>query len=372
MRVISDMEARRTGTESPGRSRGRSRCQRRKRLCAILLAGLTAAGLSAALLSPAAASASTDGFHVYDFSRWPIQLQDVSGDFSGGHPTNGSVLSPGNGYHDFELTYNFARSTFGSATYGPLDGQGGQNIVAYFEIGGTNTVNAGCQLIGAPGVCTPSTSTKGQSNVYYEDPPGTVVNVAASNAQAQANVLKQQCVNGNASSCQFTLTGETEIDSPSHQVGKALLNNTSEEQNTTITASDTVGSSNSVDVGTEVGGKIAGLVSVKVSANYSHSWENSHTFEQSVSVNCKAYSKCWVSAVQPMYRDTGNFTLTLGNTTWNLPGVYFDSPDPSGNGAYEVDEQPLTPSEKATLPKGLTSPLTSARSGFRMRSRIRS
>jgi hypothetical protein len=87
----------------------------------------------------------------------------------------------------------------------------------------------------------------------------------------------QKCVNGNASSCQFTLTGETKFNSPLDQVGQALINNTSEEQNTTISRSDTVGSSNSVEVGTEVGGKIAELVSVKVSAQYSHSWERSHT-----------------------------------------------------------------------------------------------
>jgi hypothetical protein len=333
-----------------------------------LLAGVTAAGLSGAAVLPAAASATTtDGFHVYDYSQWPIQLIDFAGEFSGGHPQLGQVITPGNGYHDFELTYNFATNTYGDVSYRLLNNQPGDvHIEPTFEIGGTNTVNAVCDLSEPVGACTPSTSTKGQSNVYYKDAPGTVVNVPASDAQAQANVLAQQCVNGNASTCQFTPTGETEFDSPAHQVGRALINNTSEEQNTTIGGSDTVGSSNSVDVGTEVGGKIAGLVSVKVSANYSHAWEQSHTFEQTVQINCKASSKCWLSAVQPMYRDTGNFTLTLGNTTWNLPGVYFDSPDPSGDGAYEVNETSLTPNEKATLPKGLTSPLTSDPGSFRM------
>jgi len=354
-----------SGTWSPTRDGRRGR----ERLRAILLAGLTAAGLSAVAILPAAASASTDGFHVYDYSRWPIQLTGMSGDFSGGHPQVGQIITPGNGYHDFELTYNFGKSTFGDALYAPLNGQAGQTIDAYFEIGGSNTVNAGCGLISAPGVCTPSQSTKGQSSVYYEDPPGTVVNLPASDAQAQANVLAQQCVNGNASNCQFTVTGETKFDSPLHQVGLALDNNTSEPQNTTISRSDTVTSSNSVEVGTEVGGKIADLVSVKVSAQYSHTWEQSHTFEQSVSVNCAAYSRCWVSAVQPMFRDTGNFTLTLGNTTWNLPGVYFDSPDPNGNGTYRVDEKPLATSEKATLPKALTSPLGAGTGEFRMPAR---
>jgi hypothetical protein len=342
----------------------------RKRLRAILLAGLTAAGLSAVAILPAVASASTHGFHVYDYSRWPIQLTGYNGSFSGGHPEVGQVITPGNGYHDFEVTYYFGQNTYGNAQYHVLSNEQNVNITPQFEVGGTNTVNAGCSIDSPSfGVCTPNPLTKGQSSVYYEDPPGTVVNLPASDAQAQANVLAQQCVNGNASSCQFTVTGETKFDSPLHQVGLALDNNTSEEQNTTISRSDTVSSSNSVEVGTEVGRKIADLVSVKISAQYSHTWEQSHTFEQSVSVNCAAYSRCWVSAVQPMFRDTGNFTLTLGNTTWNLPGVYFDSPDPNGNGTYRVDEKPLTASEKATLPKGLTSPLGSDKSEFRMPAR---
>ena len=88
-----------------------------------------------------------------------------------------------------------------------------------------------------------------------------------------------------------------------------------------------------------------------------------------VSVTCPAHFKCWISAVQPMYRDTGDITLTLGNTTWHLPGVYFDSPDPTGDGAYEVDEQPLTATEQATLPKGFTRQLGSGRNFYRMPSR---
>lgn len=33
--------------------------------------------------------------------------------------------------------------------------------------------------------------------------------------------------------------------------------------------------------------------------------------------------------VEPIIRDTGNFTLKVGNTTFNLIGVHFDSPDPN-------------------------------------------
>jgi hypothetical protein len=59
-----------------------------------------------------------------------------------------------------------------------------------------------------------------------------------------------------------------------------------------------------------------------------------------------AHTKVWVVATQPMLRDTGNFVFTLGNTTWNLYGVYFDSPNPSGNPGYEIKSAPLTSAER--------------------------
>ena len=40
-----------------------------------------------------------------------------------------------------------------------------------------------------------------------------------------------------------------------------------------------------------------------------------------------------------MIRYTGNFTLTVGNTTINLTGGYFDSPDPDGNGNWTLMSQ---------------------------------
>ena len=39
-----------------------------------------------------------------------------------------------------------------------------------------------------------------------------------------------------------------------------------------------------------------------------------------------------------MFRDTGDFKVSLGNTVWHLRGVYFDSPNPNRKGAFRVKE----------------------------------
>ena len=37
-----------------------------------------------------------------------------------------------------------------------------------------------------------------------------------------------------------------------------------------------------------------------------------------------------------MFRDTGDFKVSLGNTTWQVRSVYFDSPNPAEKGAFRV------------------------------------
>jgi hypothetical protein len=364
MRIISA----RLGQLRPGEGAQPSACARwgrgRRHLRAALLVGVLTATLAGAALPVTAGATTTDQFHFYNYSQWPLKLNatsnTASGAFPGAAPPIGSILNPGQGA-TFEMVYYFGKSTYGDADYRRVDGPAGL-VLPTFQIGGANTVNVACFLQLLPGACTPAAWTKGQTDATYKDPSGTVVNVPASDAQAQADVLGRQCVTGNASACAFALTNETEFYSPNHAVGSALINNTDESQETEVTITDEVRSSNSVKVGTEVGAKIGELVEAKVSAEYEHSWERTHTFEQKVIVDCPARHRCWITAVQPMYRDTGDFTLTLGNTTWHLPNVYFDSPDPEQQGAYQVDDASIPASEWATLPKGLTTQVTDRKS----------
>ncbi len=65
--------------------------------------------------------------------------------------------------------------------------------------------------------------------------------------------------------------------------------------------------------------------------------------------------------VSPMLRATGDFVLTLGNTTWRLHGVSVDTPDPDGTGAYRVcndrvKDKQLCPGPVALPPAVYTLP----------------
>jgi Ca2+-binding RTX toxin-like protein len=180
-----------------------------------------------------------------------------------------------------------------------------------------------------------------------------VHDIPAGQGQVQAATLKQLCNDTNQASCNFTPTKREPASSGDHPVGNGLKNNTDEEQETKVTISDTVGSKDSVEIGVDVGAKIFKVVEVSVSAKYGHEWTVEHTFEQDVTVHCPAHRYCWITGDDPMWRDWGDYVLTLGNTTWHLRNIYFDTPNPGGQGAYSVNDRPLTGQELARLPQAV-------------------
>jgi hypothetical protein len=309
----------------------------------VLVAGLVSGAVAAAALLPGAASAQlTQGFNVSNLSSHPIKLSRVvggRGEFQG-RPPDGAVLNPGAGVHHYEQIYHFTKEEEMTVEYDFL-GDDGQPFYCCFYpttyIDGGNTPGSWCTT--NLGVCTPGVPLHlNVRDINVFDNPGTVYNLPASRAQAQAQALRNFCDQTNTATCKFTAASEAQVDSPTHQVGNALINNTDETQETRVTVEDKVGSSDSVEVGLTVGGEIAKLLEVEISAKYDHEWTQEHTFSQEVRVDCPAHHKCWINAVAPMYRDTGNFIVTLGNTTWNLTGVYFDSPDSTRGGSYSVEE----------------------------------
>lgn len=111
--------------------------------------------------------------------------------------------------------------------------------------------------------------------VYLLDPPGTVTILPASDPTGQAAALEQFC-GSNSASCAFKVTSQVEALGPRHPVGNEVENDSS----TTVTVAP-------------------------------------HTVVQ-------------VVAEQPVYRVTGDFTIVMGNTTYIVQGVSFDSPNPNG------------------------------------------
>lgn len=68
-------------------------------------------------------------------------------------------------------------------------------------------------------------------------------------------------------------------------------------------------------------------------------------FSQEVGIIVDPGRTAWVAATSPIHRNTGDFILTFGNTTWKLLNSYFDTPDPERSAEFVPDDRALTPPE---------------------------
>jgi hypothetical protein len=199
-----------------------------------------------------------------------------------------------------------------------------------------------------PAGLTPPTNpnTTGQ-NIYLLDPPGTVIDIPPGEGQRQADTLKQLC-NGNAGqvTCSFKPSKQEDALSGDHPVGQPVVNNGNNPASFSVAVADQQSESNSVNIASKAGGKVSVFgneVNVEISAAYGHTWTDTHTFTQTINVPLPPHCKGWIHGVTPVYRVTGDFTASVGNTTWKVREVYFDSPNPAGSGAYQIDTEVIPP-----------------------------
>lgn len=319
-----------------------------------LAAALAPIALAGAVMAPAAAASTpasahggvaakhstvgySRGFHIYNYTSEPITLDKIagSGNFEG-RPADGSVLNPG-GYHDIEVQWQWLLPQVDVAHYSSpngsvqvdmsVDGWGSPSVL------GCTTSYGDCDYHG--------------TDVYLLDRPGTVNNLSPDQKQAQADVLKHLCDTGVAS-CKFTPTAEDHILGDDHVVGEAAVNPGDFDMSTSIETKDSVGESDSV--GVELTAGVEEGVVAEVTAKYEHQWTHEHDFSQSFEVKVPPHSKVWFTHQAPTIRDTGDFTVTLGNTTWHLTGVYFDHPDLTAQaklGQYTPHQAPASQQELA-------------------------
>ena len=138
--------------------------------------------------APAAGSVQgaqyTRGFHVTNLSGNPIKLVSVTGENSfDGRTPDGSILQPGIGYQDFEMTYYFLKDTFNTLNYAMLDANG--NTIGTFHyliaVGGDGSTASEFH-VDSGNISGDASGT----TLDVKDPSGTVHTINGDQAQAQA------------------------------------------------------------------------------------------------------------------------------------------------------------------------------------------
>jgi cell division protein ZapA (FtsZ GTPase activity inhibitor) len=305
----------------------------------VVASGVTATAQAATLHhdQPVATSAGQGGdihtndskrFTVTNLTGYPLQLNAVSGTWEG-TPAEGTWLLPGEQQH-FELKYHFMEDSTGLVRYYGRDDRGlsTNSYHLTFKLNSVKSASSECRsaalgLGSSGGVCG-----GGGTNVTLLDKSGTVVNLHGDQAQMQAAALNRLCRSLSELKCTFDATNETKEMTPMHAVGLVYANRTLDPMTRRITISETVTRTQSVEVSTTVEAKVLKVVNMSIGATYGHSLAETKTFEESSEATVRPGYKVWSEMMEPIIRDTGNFKLTVGNTTFNLIGVHFDTPDP--------------------------------------------
>jgi hypothetical protein len=328
---------------------------------------LTACLVAGSLLgAPVASAGRTPTFHIYNLTGAPLKLTDTSVDPSFADrddapipPEEGDVLKPGldqddNSDHNrIEITYRTLYRNSAGLTYRPVGGGPGEIRVLLQDSECSDCIyrpTARCYMISSQYQCKTDGST-----VFFLDPPGTVHQVTAENVQKQAEVLSNLCTKGNLdkklATCKFKAKNrDLRAFGHPHLVGGVIPNCTEHEVINKVEEKDKQELTNSWGVKYtqefEVGA-IFETAKVGIEVEYGGEYTSAHEFTHKLDVPISPLHIGWIEGVNPVVRYTGDYTLTIGNTTWDLRGVYFDYPDPSRQGAvnWKPREEKMTPAQ---------------------------
>ena len=77
----------------------------------------------------------------------------------------------------------------------------------------------------------------------------------------------------------------------------------------------------------QLSGPLTETVGATIKSTYNHTWSTSDSVSVTETIGVPGGCTFQLGYKPAIERDTGTFTVTIGNTTWSLPDVYFDSPD---------------------------------------------
>ena len=188
------------------------------------------------------------------------------------------------------------------------------------------------------------------SVIKLVDEPGTSYTLTGAEGQQQANVLNTVCT-AQGTTCQFVPTADTQDATKTQQVYK-YTNSTQDNQTVNQGATETVSATSSF--GTTYSSEVSATFGQKEVFNFvakqtftsvqSLSNTTQKTTNWSVNTTLRPGYVLTTTLDVPVTRVTGDYTAVIGNTTYNLTGIYFDFIDPKAPGqlSYTSSTVPIS------------------------------
>jgi hypothetical protein len=175
---------------------------------------------------------------------------------------------------------------------------------------------------------------------FLQDAPNTNISIsAATDPYGAKNTLVSMCREGSRAVCDFTPTRQEKAWGTPFELTQ-VRNGGTGPITQEISESRTASQTDNIEISAEASSKLSDLLNLKIAAKYGHSWTESKTFGYKLTVPVPGLSAVSIWARNPVDRVYGTFTIQMGNTTWTINDVYFDTPDAGRIPAMEI--KPLT------------------------------
>lgn len=186
------------------------------------------------------------------------------------------------------------------------------------------------------------------------DRVGTVIDVGPGTPQEQSRILTDWCRVGSGT-CTFTPTGQEPFTAAMKKAA-SYANPTTVDQAFTAEFGHTRTERDDLEVSASVKLTVMDVVEAGVTATYGHSLERTDSRTLTYPIIVPAGTRLTILTGAQMLRTTGDFTVTMGNTTWILHDVAFETPEMTNFGPdIELVPEQLTSAERATLPPQLSA-----------------
>jgi hypothetical protein len=222
-------------------------------------------------------------------------------------------------------------------------------------MGVTSYMNCGAEN----GECTTIDDRIGQ----ILDGPGEVVTFGPGEGQKQAKTLLSLCADDRISTCSFSPTSHEVVYSENHQVYTVINNETSTVEQTTIGVNYSATESSNISIAGKVSAKLGSIINAEVSGTIGRTWSQTVGYTQQVNVTIPVNRSVSFLAKEKVDRVHGDFTIKIGNTTWNLPGIYLDTPI-ANTAVITTREGPLVAPAPGDAPAFGSSALNTGSAGF--------
>lgn len=285
-------------------------------------------------------AAATRGFDVTNLSGNTLRLNGYRGNVGSDElPPLGSKVDPG-GTMRFEIVWLWAQTHDVTATFDVVNPRGA--VVGSYQL--TMRVHSmpfwteqsSWAMHGSAGTVW----GEGQDQ-YYGDRQGTVIDLPAGAGQAQADVLNRICTAGKATCTFAPHDRDTTAWTGQQQIGDAWGNERKTPYTKEFTATKSVELTQNVEVGAQAKVTIGKIFELAVNSKYSSGTKVTETYTDKTTLTVDPGTMTWPVGNFPVIKDTGDFTVELGNTTWILRDVTFTHPDPARHATIVWKEAPI-------------------------------